>query len=464
MNIWGRIYPAPFFLSDMNIEALSLTLLISFFTITGMILISGVIYISEKDERQKVNLEYWVASGAYFLASIIVSRYESPVIYALPTLIWAWRVITMRKILNSVSRTDLYQYWHTPLILAAYVLSASLALGGYSFVWYTLPQAIANFTVVMSCLLGSHKLLKRDKISINHWLLFFSIFLTSAHSLDFPWVRFHPEFSLPAVGILLFTNILMAIVLPAVTIYEMKREQEKKFEELLRGQSRLSALGEMTRGIAHEINNPLGIILHRTNYLRHQVLNDNVEKDALVRNLDHIEATSERMNKLIRSLRNYSSDANLNPLETIKLKKIIDDTLCYCKDRFRLHAIDLIVEEIPDDLIECRPDQISQVILNLLNNSFDAVAGLQEKWVRLSFEKKESSFVIVVTDSGPKIPLKIIQKWMKDFSGAGLGLSISKDIIEEHQGKLIFDEFSPHKVVKAELPYNQNPIRYSQSS
>ncbi len=429
-----------------------------------MILISGVIYISEKDERQKVNLEFWIASGAYFLASLFVSRYESPVIYALPTLIWAWRVMAMRKILNSVSHTNLYQYWHTPLILASYVLSGSLALGGYSFVWYTLPQALANFTVVMSCLISSHKLLKRDKISINHWLLFFSIFLTSAHSLDFPWVRFHPEFSLPAVGLLLFINILMAIVLPSVTIYEMKREQEKKFEELLRGQSRLSALGEMTRGIAHEINNPLGIILHRTNYLRHQVMNDNVEKDALVRNLDHIEATSERMNKLIRSLRNYSNDSKLNPIETISIQKLIEDTLSYCRDRFRLHAIDLIIENIPDDLIECRPDQISQVILNLLNNSFDAVVSLENKWVRLSVEKRDTTFVIVVADSGAKIPLKIIQKWMKDFSGAGLGLSISKDIIEEHQGKLIFDEFSPHRVVKAELPFTQGTIRYSQSS
>ena len=448
----------------MNIEALSLTLLISFFTITGMILISGVIYVSEKDERQKVNLEYWVASGAYFLASLLVSRYESPVIYAFPTLIWAWRVFAMRKILNSVSHTNLYQYWHSPLMLAAYVLSGSLALGGYSFVWYTMPQAIANFTVVMSCLLNSHKLLKRDKISINHWLLFFSIFLTSAHSLDFPWVRFHPEFSLPAVGLLLFTNILMAIVLPSVTIFEMKREQEKKFEELLRAQSRLSALGEMTRGIAHEKNNPLGIILHRTNYLRHQVMNDNVEKDALVRNLDHIEATSERMNKLIRSLRNYSNDSKLNPIETISIKKLIEDTLSYCRDRFRLHAIDLIIEDIPDDLIECRPDQVSQVILNLLNNSFDAVVSVENKWVRLSVEKSETTFVIVVADSGAKIPLKIIQKWMKDFSGAGLGLSISKDIIEEHQGKLIFDEVSPHRVIKAELPYRYSPIRYSQSS
>lgn len=449
-------------------SSIPLTLIISLFTITGMILISSVIYFSEREERQRNALEYWLSNGAYFLVSLLTLHY-SPEIVALPTLLWVWRVSAIRKIIQSVSGTNLYKDWHSYALASAFVISAISVGLELPFVFYTFPQAFAMFIVVMDCLWRGKSQIPKERFSINHRLLFFSVFLIILHSLDYPFVRYDPEFTNIGFGIVLMTNILMAIVLPSVTIYELKKEQQQKLEELLKNQAKFSALGEMTAGIAHEMNNPLGIILHRANHLRTQVMRDNLEKDYIVRNLDQIEATSQKMTKIIRSLKNFSGSSKTDPLETVSTKKIIEDTLSYCHERFRLHAIDLIVEEIPDKLIECRPEQISQVILNLLNNSFDAVVNLATRWVKLSFVEKEQTIVIVVTDSGPGIPRAIRKKMMDPFfttkttAGTGLGLSIAMGIIEDHHGKLYYDESSLYTTIKAELPYLQS-TRYSQSS
>jgi signal transduction histidine kinase len=433
-----------------------------------MILISSVLYFSEREERQWYGLEYWLSNFCYFFTSLLSHKY-SPVIVALPSLFWIWRVSTMRKILGSVAHVNLSRKWHMPLLLSSFVLSGILAYAGFSFTWFTFPQAFSMFVVVLDYLNQSKRQLQKEKIAPTHYLLFFSIFLIICHSLDYPFFRYKSEFASMGFGIVLLTNILMAIILPALTIYEMKQQQKKKFEEILRGQAKFSALGEMTMGIAHEMNNPLGIILHRANHLRTQVLQNNIEKESLVRNLDHIQATSENMTKIIRSLKNYSVDNKNEEFSTVNLINIVEETLSYCKDRMRLHSIDLILDKVPDVMIQCRTTQIAQVILNLLNNAFDAVVGLEEKWIKISFNQKVNSIEILVTDSGPGIPFHIRKKMMQPFfttkttASTGLGLSIAMNIVEGHNGKLSYEEQSGHTTLKVELPLEQI-IRYSQSS
>lgn len=430
---------------------------------------SSVLYFSsDREERQWYALEYWLANGAYFVVSMLTADYTSPLV-ALPSVVWIWRVRTVRNILKSVTRTDVNKKWHMPFLVSAYALSGTLALLDFPFAAYTLPQAIAGFIVLMDCLIrGRNNLMKVENTAI-HKFLYLSIFIIAAHMLDYPFLRFEPVLAPIGYGIVLMTNIMMAIILPAVTIYEMKQEQQRKLEEVLREQAKLSALGEMTKGIAHEMNNPLGVILLRAHHIRNQVMNDSFEKDALVRNLDHIEATSEKMTKIIRSLRNFTNSSKNEKFMKVKLKEIINDTISYCENRFRLHAIVLIVDDIPETEIECNPDEISQVVLNLLNNSFDAVVNLEERWIRISFLKKSQSIVIQVVDSGPGIPLHIRRKMMDPFfttkttPGTGLGLSISMGIVEKHQGKLFYEDLSGRTSMKVELPLDQT-TRYSQSS
>ncbi len=118
-----------------------------------------------------------------------------------------------------------------------------------------------------------------------------------------------------------------------------------------------------------------------------------------------------------------------------------------CRERFYRFGVNLLAEATPAVQIECRPTQISQVLLNILNNAFDATLERPNKWVRLEFKTKKDILEIRVSDSGSGVPLHIQEKIFEPFfttkgpgRGMGLGLSISKGIMEDHHGRVIYKD------------------------
>lgn len=431
-----------------------------------MIFISSVIYWSERDKRQWQGCEYWLSTGTYMLLAMLTNKH-SPLIVALPTILWIWRIRTMRRILESVCKVRLLKNWHYWLLLLAYLLFLCLAYLDFSFTLFTLPQSIAFFIVMIDVLIHGAKNLNKKNISINHYLLFFTIFIIAIHNLDYPFFRFHTDFTYLGFGLLLLTNILMAIILPSVTIFELKQEQQLKLEklveergELLKNQSKLSALGLMTAGIAHEINNPLGVIGHRSQILRRQVLADQADKEAVLKSLDQIDSTVKRISDIIQSIKNFSRESTREPFNECQIKSLLEETLSFCRDRFRLESIELRLEPFQDVKIKCRSVQISQVLLNLLNNSFDAIKGTPAPWVSLSVKKKDHCLQIIVKDSGYGIPEEIRLKMMepfyttKEIGGTGLGLALSRKMMEEQDGKLYYDEAAENTTFIIELPHS----------
>lgn len=233
--------------------------------------------------------------------------------------------------------------------------------------------------------------------------------------------------------------------------------------------SKMSALGEMSSGIAHEINNPLAIILGNIGHLKDLIENGNPDPVILGRIADKVENTSLRIVKIVKSLRSFARDGEHDPFETHSLKIIIQDTLEFCRERFRNHSVSLKISEIPDDVfIECRAVQISQVILNLLNNAYDAVDHLPERWVKLEVFNSTEEISIAITDSGSGIPLQLREKIMQPFfttkeigRGTGLGLSVSRGIIESHHGKLSLDDNRPNTTFIIKLPKKQTDYKKS---
>lgn len=133
-------------------------------------------------------------------------------------------------------------------------------------------------------------------------------------------------------------------------------------------------------------------------------------------------------------------------MELIDPSRLVEDALKLCRERFDKYGVDLRVSlDASSELeIKARPSQITQVLLNLLGNSFDAVEKSSEKWVELSLVKAKGKLVIKVTDSGKGIPDWVTEKLMDPFfttkevgKGTDLGLSISKGIIEEHWGSYL---------------------------
>jgi C4-dicarboxylate-specific signal transduction histidine kinase len=224
--------------------------------------------------------------------------------------------------------------------------------------------------------------------------------------------------------------------------------------------SRLAALGEMAGGIAHEINNPLGVILVSAESQLNKIKRNQVNLPALEISLRRIEDTATRIARIVQGLKTFSRAGGKEPYEKVLMDSIVNNTLSFCHEKFIHHKIELKVNPIPEDLsIECSSIQISQVILNLLNNAFDAVEDLPEKWISIDINDKDDHVEIRISDSGRGISEVIQDKIFQPFfttkeigRGTGLGLSISKGIIEAHNGSIFMDKSTIYTTFLIHLP------------
>jgi signal transduction histidine kinase/integral membrane sensor domain MASE1 len=238
---------------------------------------------------------------------------------------------------------------------------------------------------------------------------------------------------------------------------------DRKDNEIKLSQSsKMASLGEMAGAMGHEINNPLAIIVGKSEKIKRQL--DSSKDQALVAEIDKIKDTALRIANIIKGLRNFSRNADADPFVKTNLKEVVEDTLSLCRERFKNTSVELRSELISDVTCECRSAQISQVILNLLNNAYDAVQDLSEKWVQIDLTSPNSTSVqIRVTDSGDGIPREVARKLMEPFfttkevgKGVGLGLSISYALIKDHGGNLMLDETSKKTSFVINLPSKQS--------
>lgn len=227
--------------------------------------------------------------------------------------------------------------------------------------------------------------------------------------------------------------------------------------------SKLSAIGEMASAITHEINNPLGVILGRCEMIKTLIDRGNVDIANLKRLVDTIEVNGRRIEKIVKSMKSLSHHGEEDPFLPTSVTSIVQDLTDLLYERFKNHQVRLRIDKVEENLtIECRSHEVLQVLVNLLNNAFDAVQDLDEKWVDVKIFKKDNSLVVSVTDSGKGIAPEIVEKLFKPFFstkrvqyGTGLGLSISKSLIQRHQGRLEYDSSSPHTCFVVTLPLLQ---------
>lgn len=227
--------------------------------------------------------------------------------------------------------------------------------------------------------------------------------------------------------------------------------------------SKLSAIGEMAATITHEINNPLGVILGRCEMIKSMIERGSADPANLSRLIDTIEVTAQRIEKIVKSMRTLSHEGQDDPVYKTSVKNIITDLSDLFSEKFQSHGIQFTISEISDSLtVECRSHEIMQVLVNLLNNSYDAIVTKTQKWIRIDVQQKGDQVEVAVTDCGSGIPAPIVDKlFMPFFStkkvqyGTGLGLSISRNLIQRHQGKLEYQSNSPFTRFVVTIPIKQ---------
>ena len=247
-------------------------------------------------------------------------------------------------------------------------------------------------------------------------------------------------------------------------ITELKEAQLKLYNN-----AKLVALGEMSAGIAHEINNPLTIIGLNTKALEVLVQGEEIDREMLRHFTYKISDTVKRISCIVSSLRKYSTcSSRVRNYEDCKVHMILEDALGMCHEKFKAAGVTLNVA-VPKDLtIECNQLDISQVLINLINNSFYAIQNADEKFINVTAQKINETVVISVMDSGPEIPKDIRSRLLEPFfttkpmgEGTGLGLSISRSIVQSHEGSLYMDNSSQRTNFVLKLPVKQNHLKKS---
>ncbi len=213
--------------------------------------------------------------------------------------------------------------------------------------------------------------------------------------------------------------------------------------------ARLVSIGEMASGIAHEINNPLTIIDLSANRISQRTNSENIIKSAR-----KISNTTFRISKIIKGLKHLAKDGDKSKFTDFHLIEAVEDVTSLCYEKFKENDIEFNINVDESIVIHGSIVQVAQVLLNLINNSFDELINIKgERKINLKaipIKKSNQDYVEVsITDTGRGIPEDIRGKIMEPFfttkkknRGTGLGLSISKNNIEKHGGEFYLDESS----------------------
>jgi PAS domain S-box-containing protein len=209
-------------------------------------------------------------------------------------------------------------------------------------------------------------------------------------------------------------------------------------EEELALSQRLAAIGKLAAGLAHEINNPLGIIL---NYIEICQMD---EKDEKVKNyLAKITSETERIAEIIRQLLEFSRQSETK-FKAVDLIEIIDDTIDLIEYKLRKEGIQLRRHYFPDvATVVADKSRLKQVFLNIILNALQAMQQGGSLTITLDESEDGQEFILSFTDSGKGIARQNLDKVFDPFfstkeigEGTGLGLSVSYGIIQEHGGSI----------------------------
>ncbi|OFZ30689.1 MAG: hypothetical protein A2622_13550 [Bdellovibrionales bacterium RIFCSPHIGHO2_01_FULL_40_29] len=355
------------------------------------------------------------------------------------------------------------------LIFSSYLLS----LTGVSFTLYAYPGIIAcSFPLFYTFYLVTIK--KKSPLTTVQKIFVVICFIYAIHLLDWPYFKPRPDLIVIGFWIAFILMHTLSILTPFMGNENLLQRRNARLSEEVKEKARLlttaelkiwegnklASIGRMAGGVAHEINNPLQIISLQADELICLSESGSVSAEHVVAGSDKILQMVNRISNITESLRKVARDRRTVDSQKNDLGQIAEDTLSLCFNRMTALGINFI-SQIPEPPlpINCNAIEISQVLLNLMNNAIDAVETLDDRQIKLTIQKIRSIYRITIEDSGSIDP-EIASRMMEPFfttkpvgKGIGLGLSVAKSIVENHNGQLYLDTKSKRTRFVLELPF-----------
>lgn len=344
-----------------------------------------------------------------------------------PVLI-AWYGASLRRPLDVALPTLVF-------LTAGLITVAGLVYSGLLETGVAMPLSYAVFPLVMLAAL-------RCPIQITATLMLVAgaIALSGTGWGVGPFADAGMERSLLSLNAQLALLVLTGLVLSALRSERESAEARARqhLNELARA-GRLSTLGELSASLAHELNQPLCALTSYTHASRR--LLDQQRLDELRDALEQLDASAHRTAETVRQMRAFASGASPETVPVIA-SDLVAPVLELLRPDFRRRHVRVEVD-VPERLprVLAAPVQIEQVLINLLSNAMDAVDAHADKRIRIAARVSGGVVAITVSDSGPGIAQARLGNLFDSFAtwksgGVGLGLSISRSLVEAHGGQL----------------------------
>jgi len=240
--------------------------------------------------------------------------------------------------------------------------------------------------------------------------------------------------------------------------------QLKKTQEELIQSGKMAAMGQLSAGISHELNQPLTGIKGFAQAALLDLENDNPLREDLRRIVEQ----ADRMDKIIKNIHFFARKSEFK-MEEIDINQPIEDSLIFLSEQLRVHNIrlnKLLAEDLPR--VKADTNQLQQVFLNLLTNARDAIDDLKdpnggEITIKTCLSEDKKNIEVIFQDTGCGISEENLESIFNPFfttkspeRGIGLGLSIAYRIIESHKGKIeVISEVGKGALCKIALPLEQ---------
>jgi signal transduction histidine kinase len=222
--------------------------------------------------------------------------------------------------------------------------------------------------------------------------------------------------------------------------YLKKSEEErKKMEERVRQAEKLASIGQLAAGVAHEINNPLSLVLGYTKMLRKECPAQGRAKE----DLDIVYTNARTCKRIVEDLLNFSRQTKARRFPT-DLNGAIETVAASLEEEFRTRGLSIVRDYAASlPALAADEDKLKRVFTNLLTNSMQAMEPGGSVTIRTEHDLERNGLKAVFTDTGSGIPKKVRDKIFEPFfttkppgQGTGLGLAVSYGIVQEHKGEI----------------------------